>query len=478
MRFRILVLLAAASAALAARAAEEHYVKRGTPQRRGHAWVEELVCRVPVRPGGRLLLRADVGSVRIVPGAYDNVECVVHLTLYTGREAEASSVLSNYELVARRTDGGAYLSGRLPYEGHRSRSLCVTFDVHTPTRFNLDLETQGGGVEVGKLDGELRAVTAGGDIRTADVTGPVRVTTAGGSIDLGNIGQRVDARTAGGGVHVGDVKGDAILDTSGGEIVAGTIQGMVRARTAGDDIVLRGASGPVVAETAGGQIRLGQCGGNVRAETAGGSIYLDGARGMVVAETAGGSIDLLRLMSAVRARTSAGRILAQISANRNSFAPSHLETSVGDVQVFLPPELPLTIDAVIDEAAGHKILSDFPQINVRGDQEGFTASTVRGHGALQGGGAELNIRTVMGNIEIRKLDAHALMQIKRAQEAFWKSWQERWREHQEHLEQAGQQLRVLQEQQERRQKLIEERQREREKQQREREKERQEDDQL
>ncbi len=474
MRFRILLLAAVTAGAIVPlRALEEPSVKRGMILRCARAWVQQLEYAVPVKDGGRLVLRADLGSVRVKPGPSGRLQCVVHLEVYAKSEAEASTYLNRYELIARRTEGGgAYLTGRFPSERHRSRPLSATFEISVPSRFNLDLETQGGGVEVGKLDGELRAVTAGGDIRTGDVRGPVRVETAGGGINLGDIGQRVEAHTAGGSIHVGDVKGNVTLETSGGEIVAGIIQGTVRAQTAGGDIALRAASGPVIAETAGGQILLGQCGANVRAETAGGSIRLEEARGRVQAETAGGSIDLLQVMSGVRAATSAGHILAGISANRKSFAPSHLETSVGDIQVFLPADLPLTIDAVIDQAAGHKILSpDFP-LKIQGEQESFTVGTVRGHGTLQGGGPELRVHTVMGNIEIRKLDAHALIKLKLEQEAFWKRWQERWQERQRHFQELEEIRRQFDERQQERQERLQERQREREERRRERAKER------
>src|SRR5207245_2685422 len=97
--------------------------------------------------------------------------------------------------------------------------------------------------------------------------------------------------------------------------------------------------------------------GSVRAETAGGSIRLQGARGRVVAETAGGSIDLLQVAGAVRASTAAGRILAQWLPDLRTFGASQLETSMGDVYVYLPLNLSLTIDAAIDAAAGHQIVS-------------------------------------------------------------------------------------------------------------------------
>lgn len=424
LRFLLLALALGASQSLAS--PDEASLRRGTPQREGRAWVEHAECSAPTHEGGRLVLRADSGSVRVKPGRNDRVDCEVRLRAYTPSEEEARRYFRSYELGIRQLEGGGVaLTGRYQREYGRNGVLGVEFHVSVPLKFNLDLETNGGGLTVETLEGELRGYTAGGDIRTGDVTGPVRVETAGGDIDLGDITQRLEAHTAGGSIHVGNLKSDATLETSGGEIFAGIIEGSVSAETAGGDIVLRGASGPVKAETAGGQIQIGPCRASIRAETAGGSIRLQGARGMVQAETAGGSIDLFRIESAVRAQTANGRILLELNANRETFAPSLLETSVGDVQVFLPPELPLDIDAAIEEAFGHKIVSDFPQLRVEGNEEDFHHRSQRGEAALNGGGKLLRIRTVTGNIEIRRLDSSVLEQIRRRQESLWNRLEER-----------------------------------------------------
>jgi DUF4097 and DUF4098 domain-containing protein YvlB len=431
--------------ATALRAADQGNVRRGEPQREGRVWVEHVDCGVPVRDGGRLVLRTDFGAILVKTGSNDRMNCQVRLEAYTGNASEARRTLRTFELSVRPTDGGAYLIGKAT-GGHRhSLRMNAEFLIAVPVRFNLDMETQGGDIDVQRLLGELHAHTAGGDIRTGDVTGPVRVETQGGSIVLGNVGQRLDATTAGGSIRVGGVRGDAALDTSGGEIVAGLITGTVKAQTAGGDIVLRGATGPVEAETAGGQIQIGNCGASVRAETAGGNIRLEGARGLVKVETAGGSIDLFRVQSAVRAANAAGPILAEFSANRQTFAPSHLETSVGDVRVFLPPDLPLDIVAVIDEAAGHKISSEFPfTVHGQGDAP-FGSGTVRGRCALNGGGKELSIHTVTGNIEIHKVDSQILNQIRQRQQLFWMNWQgreeRRMQEEMQHLQQKLEELR-------------------------------------
>jgi hypothetical protein len=424
LRYLFFPVLAAAVLSQPLKGTDEAYVKRGEPQREGRAWVEHAECGAAVRDGARLVLRAGFGSVTVNSGQNARVECRIRLRVFKSSEDEAKRFFRQVELSVRMLEGGGLLvSEKYPPEHNRRGWSAVDFEFNVPRRFNLDMETKGGNVTVGNLDGELRAATAGGDIRTGDISGPVRVETAGGDINLGNIGQRLIAQTAGGAIRVNDIKGDATLETSGGEITAGLIEGAVRAETSGGDIGLRGASGPVIAQTAGGQIQIGQCQGSVRAETAGGSIRLQGAKGGVVVETAGGSIDLFRMQSAVRAATAAGRILAEINANRETFATSHLETSVGDIQVFLPPDLALNIDALIEESMGHRIVSDFP-LHLTREEEAFHHGPKRGEGSLNGGGKVLRIRTVMGNIEIHKLDPSTIEQFKMRQETYWNKWEE------------------------------------------------------
>jgi DUF4097 and DUF4098 domain-containing protein YvlB len=401
-------------------------VKQGAPERRGHTWEQRSEFEAPVKEGARLLLRVDNGAVSVLPTAGNKVSCIVILRAHTSDEAEARRLFDNYQLNARSVEtGGVYLTSQSPQRARHGTNLGVRFQITVPQRFSLDVETQGGDITVdAPLDGEARLTTAGGDVRTSDVTGAVRIETAGGGIELGKIGSDLVARTAGGSICVGDVKGDARLETSGGEIATGAVTGTLRAETAGGDVVVGGATGQVVARTAGGQIQIGPSGGSVRAETAGGSIRLQGARGRVVAETAGGSIDLIEVESAVRASTAAGRILAEFNCTKKSFGPSQLETSMGDVYVYLPTNVPLTIDAAIETAAGRRIRSDFP-LDIQGDKEELVPSTVRGRGTLNGGGETLKIRTVAGNIEIRKIDEASLRELQQREESNWQGWQER-----------------------------------------------------
>lgn len=301
-------------------------VKPGAPVKRGRSWEQRSEFNATVKDGARFLLRADNGGVSITPASSGKVTCVVILRAYTANEAEARGLFDKFKLNARSIEaGGVYLSSQSPRQARHGTNLRVQFQITVPQRFNIDVETQGGDIAVeAPLEGEARLTTAGGDVRSSDVTGALRIETAGGSIEVGKIGGDLSARTAGGSIRVGDAKGDVVLETSGGEIVTGAVAGALRAETAGGNVIVGGADGQLVARTAGGQIQIGPTGSSVRAETAGGSIRMHGARGRVVAETGGGSIDLLQVQSAVRASTGRDASWRSLTATRNPSAPRRL----------------------------------------------------------------------------------------------------------------------------------------------------------
>lgn len=402
-----------AAAATPVLPAQQASVQPGEVTREGRYWVRTLDFSVGTQPGRTLHLRSDLGSVHVQTGGKDNVvEGRLIAKVYSRSKQRAMEQFRGITLQVRAVSDGVRVEGEVEdSNGHDYDRLSIVYEIIVPSRYSLDIETMAGAIEMNDVDGTVKAVTAGGHIEAKNISGPVNVETAGGHIRLGNIGGRLKAHTAGGHIQVGDVKADAELETAGGHIIGRRINGEVRAQTAGGDIIFQSVSGSVRAETAGGQISIGESGGTVRAQTAGGSVRVFGARGAVNVETAGGSIDLLDLKGGVHAVTAAGRILAYIRADQKSFSASHLETSVGDVKVYLPVNLALTIEAEIDNAYGHHIKSDFP-LMIQGNDEEYV-TTIRGSGPINGGGVVLRIRTTMGNIQIIKITERILQKFER-----------------------------------------------------------------
>jgi len=267
---------------------------------------------------------------------------------------------------------------------------------------HVGVETRSGAVEVRGVDGSVTADTAGGAISMDKIGGEVRAATAGGGIELGQVGGPVHCETAGGGIRVKHSGGDATLITSGGSIEAETVKGDLQAETAGGGISIQEVEGRVLAVTSGGSIRLGRAGGPVSAETAGGSIEIESAPAGVDAEAAGGSIRLRDVAGALRAMSAAGGIEAHVLAG-GRLADSLLETTAGNITVYLPDGVPVTIEASVDLAGNlNRIKTDFETLRVRRTGNDFGPGTVTASGSLHGGGPVLRLLNTSGRIQIRK----------------------------------------------------------------------------
>jgi DUF4097 and DUF4098 domain-containing protein YvlB len=153
----------------------------------------------------------------------------------------------------------------------------------------------------------------------------------------------------------------------------------------------------VKATTGGGSVDLGEIGGPVKVESGAGSIRLTSAKGRVEAETGGGSIQLDGATS-VKAETPAGGIIVKLLSSSDVHTNSTLETTAGDITVYLANDLPITIRAAIEIANGHDIRSEFNEIHVTSEGGTWGPKTVTADGQLKGGGPVLKVRTSSGNI--------------------------------------------------------------------------------
>jgi len=100
---------------------------------------------------------------------------------------------------------------------------------------------------------------------------------------------------------------------------------------------------------------------------------------------------------AARAETGAGGIVAKFVSGTDR-TDSVLETSAGDITVYLAPTLNITIRASIELANGHRIRSDFSEIRVTTEGGEWGPGTATAEGNLNGGGPTLKVRTTTGDI--------------------------------------------------------------------------------
>lgn len=262
-----------------------------------------------VKPGQLFYLKSDLGAVEVDTWGQDEVKVTVTRKADTGSKRRAEEIFEDLDLEFDQDSEGvkvrAEYYGSKSWWGARSR-LKLHFAVMVPRKFNLDINT------------------------------------------------------AGGSIQVTDLIGKSDLHTSGGSIAVGKIDGPVNAKTSGGSIKVQEARGHVYAHTSGGSITIGETAGSVDAKTSGGGITLDGVTGDTEAYTSGGSLNLKGLSGNVKAGTSGGSIYAEITGTIDK--DCSLKTSGGSIRVFLPRDVSAEIDA---HTSGGRVNTDFP-ITVRG----------------------------------------------------------------------------------------------------------------
>jgi DUF4097 and DUF4098 domain-containing protein YvlB len=366
--------------------------------REGGAWGQELTGSLAAVKN--LRVKVDMGSVVVRGGQQQGINYVVHTRSFTSSEQDARRQFESYKISAWVKGDTAWITG--DWQGGRPRKFSGEFTINVPREMALvKLETEGGNVDAMGVAGRVEADTGGGSMHLDDIGGGLHAETGGGSIDVGTIGGDIGLETGGGPIIVRHANGKVVAQTGGGsvEIQAGSQGATIE--TGGGSIEIRQCNGRVKVSTGGGSIDLGDIGGPAEIDTGGGSIHLSSAKGHVSAQTGGGGIELLGVPSA-RAETGAGAITVKLVNAGGERTDSVLETSAGDITVYIAADVAISVRASVDLGNGHRITSDFPELHISSEGDQWGPKTLHAEGRLNGGGPVLKVRTSTGDICFKK----------------------------------------------------------------------------
>jgi TM2 domain-containing membrane protein YozV len=203
-----------------------------------------------IQPGGNLDINVDRGDITVTGSEQTNLTVKITREVSGADGAGASGILIGENLLLKQDDNSLSITAQEPL-GLNSRSflgwvnrpnLNARYEIALPRKFQVQLATAGGNVEISsvtgrvKLDtsggglvcrdinGEIKGETSGGDINADGCQGELRLDTSGGSVSIGNFtGPDVHATTSGGNISVDFAvapKADCDLQTSGGNVSA------------------------------------------------------------------------------------------------------------------------------------------------------------------------------------------------------------------------------------------------------------------
>ena len=290
-----------------------------------HAKIERVVEKTfSVAGTGTLRVETHGGAIRVAPGTDGMVRVTAKQRINASTEAQADELLKKLEFTIEQTGNDVSVVSRYErrWSGFSLGSwppVQIDFVITVPAGFASDLNTSGGGITVGNLDGKALLRTSGGPIKLAKMGGAVNAHTSGGSIELDEARGAVELKTSGGNISVGRVAGPADLATSGGSIKVESVAGRLRAHTSGGS-VRANIAGPLTDECS-----LSTSGGSVR-------VTVDKAAAFQLdASTSGGVVDAEGLTITLE---KSNRDRSRLAGAVNSGGPLlKLRSSVGGISV-------------------------------------------------------------------------------------------------------------------------------------------------
>ena len=196
-----------------------------------------------------LLLRVNVdpGDVQIFTDETSRISYCVRVEA-DSRDPGAEEFIHRLTITARPASSGLTLEGRLPWREFHG-SFSVRYEVHIPRHYNVEVRTRGGNIELQDIDGSVELSTDGGNITAGRVDAgksffgashrgrfAAKLETLGGQIAIGDVDGTLRATTSGGHIATGNIGGEAILHTGGGQIRTGLISGVADLDTGGGNI--------------------------------------------------------------------------------------------------------------------------------------------------------------------------------------------------------------------------------------------------
>jgi hypothetical protein len=359
----------------------------------GQYWVQTAngtfsvahATKLRIAASGNVVLRGDIG---------DRVAYTLQRRMKAKTLEEARALLRGFE-VKTTTRGDTLL---LTVTSPSLKTVSADVSVSVPrTLLQAWIETNGGNVQAYDFDGHVEARTSGGQVQIDRIKQGTTVRAGGGNITIGRVSGPVKCYSGAGNLNVESAGGDSWFQTAGGEVFVKEVLGPVHVWTKAGNIKIVHSTATVFARTDGGMIEVDQALGLVSAQNSGGAIQVNAANG-VKCESNSGAIRLRNVNGALMAATAAGNIIAELLAG-HPIKDSMLSTNTGDITVFIPSNLAMTVVARNESAGAGKIVSDFPEIRSR--QNALIAPLVA-EGALNGGGPVLRLLVRDGTIYLRR----------------------------------------------------------------------------
>jgi len=289
---------------------------------------------VNASPGQELILDLKTGGEVHIRG-WDEERVEMHAEL-SGEDWRNTRVEIETEA------GGVRVTSRQRRRPAWTSSTSHRFEFRVPKRFDVQVKSSGGNLELTGVEGTFRGSTGGGEIVLTEIKGEVGLSTGGGDVRVTDSQASGKVTTGGGMVQMNRVQG-GLRGTSGSGPVLhsessdgyGDLDGV---HADEDDVrdERTGAAGALYIEKAGGDVSLPNAPHGAHIQTGGGDIQVRAGKGWVQASTGGGDIEIGPIAGSVTATTGAGEVRVTLGDAKGEKQDVEISAGIGRVVVLLP----------------------------------------------------------------------------------------------------------------------------------------------
>lgn len=180
--------------------------------------------------------------------------------------------------------------------------------------------------------------------------------------------------------------------TVSGDVICTQIGGFLKVSTVSGDITVEKAMDGVELNAVSGDIKVDQIAGDTEIKTVAGEIIIGSLQGSIEAESVSGDISLSDVSQANRVKVTTLSGDVEYQGDLNPEGIYSLKTHSGNLEIWLPQESKFDLEATTFSG---DIRSEF-EISMTGE-----ISRKKIKGKVNGGGAELSLKTFSGDIKLK-----------------------------------------------------------------------------
>jgi DUF4097 and DUF4098 domain-containing protein YvlB len=288
---------------------------------------------------GKVEIRNISGDVEVMTWDRDEVKIDALKISRASSMAKAKENASKVEIEVTRQNGTLRIETKYPRPSIKNLNVSVEYKVTIPSMAAVKARSVSGDVRLENIGGKADAETKSGDVKIAGAKNGANAETVSGNVKVTDVENGAYCKTASGNVDAKNVSGNADLNCVSGDVTAENIRGDVEADTVSGNVKLLDISGADV----------------------------------------------------VKGKTMSGNTI--YSGEISSSGRYDLEAHSGSVEMTIPSDSAFDLSAYTFSG---NIKTEF-KVMVSG-----TVSKKKISGSVNGGGADVNLKTFSGSIYLKK----------------------------------------------------------------------------